>query len=371
MQGTQNPMAYYQNLMDFYEDCVGQWIDAWLLENPGSVVAVIEAEDVESDQGKFLWPWISFDYDEDDPATQTGRHFEDDLKLHVFYVDIERPKEQETTYDDGSDDEKWPKEGAGGLYWDPEDLYLHTDGSAFGEHSVWIIPINCDNFTYGSARFRIRDDCENWRRSEDFVSEMLNLYYELIVSTSVEQAPCDSQVVFEAEIENLPSFYDSLLNSINWFVIRNPGAYNEEELNEAEYHVAFCNREFRSVISGSWKGPTFTIDKVRDESFTVRACIDICGFPLKDDKSISSDCMFVVEDLMFMGPTLGWDDPNTFTFVEGRIVSCEDGHVKLRNNGETYANVYALVVGNEAFVPDFLIRDRCKSQKSTCNYSLK
>jgi len=178
-------MAYYQNLMQFYEDRVGQWIDAWLLENPGSVVAVIEAEDVESDQGKFLWPWISFDYDEDDPSTQTGRHFEDDLNLHVFYVDIDRPKEQETTYDDGSDDEKWPKEGAGGLYWDPNDLYLHTDGSAFGEHSVWIIPINCDNFTYGSARFRIRDDCENWRRSEDVGTgtDFENINVEVVVAS--------------------------------------------------------------------------------------------------------------------------------------------------------------------------------------------
>ena len=323
-----------------YMQLVGYAIDE------DDVVLVVKGDDppdAGSDQGSWLHDFIGIDF-----VNENGQFgYIDDAWEDLFHVDEPPCASQERT------SEYWPKCTAGNLWWDegpPPDLHLHTDGYGQGEYSCWVAPIPCEWFSYQGAKLRIRDDVNNWTHSDNLAPGEDPIFE--VQSEPDAVADCGSQVLFEAQSGN--SIYEGLLSHVRWFVLKNPGASNEEELDAGAYQAARCAREFHSEISGPWEGPMFTIEKLWDDELCVRAKIVLCGEPISADDCIGADCSFEVVELMFMGPTREWDDFDAKTFVQGRVVECEDGHVQIRPDGSVSLNLYALVIGPEGDAPEYL-----------------
>ncbi|HEX9744127.1 MAG TPA: hypothetical protein VGB30_01760 [bacterium] len=254
------------NVYDYYMTRLGDYIGGWLSENPDGLVAVVKAYDEASDEGRWLYPFLSIDYTQD-----SVNYIIEDAANQMFYVDTFPLKTNEYTI------EEWPKMTAGNPWWDPNDLYLATDGLAAGEYSVWIIPIDCEWLTYSSARFRIRDDVNNWRRSEELI---MDLDEGAIQMTGPDTAEDGQEVILTAVINSdftSPELYKEVIWSVSdsgegpW--------YGPNDIwpipPEVEVHSDLPDEQY-------WDGQTFTIEAFHDCPLYVKARIEICTVTLED-----------------------------------------------------------------------------------------
>jgi hypothetical protein len=227
---------------------------------------IIQATDAETDQGRLLCPYLSVDFEDNG-----DRFCYDDVLFDIFFVDVEPLADEERT------EEQWPKQGAGGLYWDYDDLYLHTDGYAGGEKSVWMMCC-CAYMNVESARLRARDDVNNWART----GELAAVDIDLTVSPPAE-VEWDQPAEFTAQISGSVE-WQALADYIEWFVlVWNPVEQEYEELDYWEYQQS----GFESVVQDPpWIGDTFTVENLRDCEFMVRAKIAICGVEFSDDGGV-------------------------------------------------------------------------------------
>jgi hypothetical protein len=133
---------------------------------------------------------LSIDY-----TDGTGNHTLEDEQLHFYYVDTD------DTYDQERTTSNWPW-GAGCS--NP----LPIDGSAQGEMSCWIIRTGCYLLNWESARVRVKDDCNNWTRSEELAVQG-DLILTIDSPADESEQPFGTPVTFEAGFSG-STLYDGL-----------------------------------------------------------------------------------------------------------------------------------------------------------------
>jgi hypothetical protein len=241
-------------LYNYYWTNMGQYIDAWLQLNPDGLCVIIQAEDPQSTEGNYVMQSISMDYE-----TQTEKICVDNLAWNFFYVD------QYPLFNSERTAELWPKVGSNGLYMDWNDPKLHTDGYKTGEHSVWISLMDCEYLEKKNLRFRATDEVNNWARSEDLA---LGDDFDLVITSPPEgmEFDYDAEIEFTAAITGNP-MYQFLEENIEWEIL---------------------TADYQSVVSGDedWKGPTFTVEHLRDCCLTVKASINVCGNEYYDERNV-------------------------------------------------------------------------------------
>jgi len=236
----------YNRLWQYYDDRCGQLMDDWVLEHPGGICFVVKAHDPVSDQGRWIGHMLSIDLEDKDGI----RTYLDNEQLHYFYVDKDELAEDEVA-DDGDD---WP---IGSGCSNP----LPADGSPQGELSCWIIRADCVGEYYNSARFRIKDDCGNWTRSENMVPEDQRSGQSegsVIEITTGESTKFnyDDPVTFTAKITQ--GNYPGLDTFIQWVIL---------------------TPNFKSVLAAGtdYTGKTLSFDHIRDCELEVQAFLFWCG----------------------------------------------------------------------------------------------
>ena len=248
----------YNRLWQYYDDRCGQLMDDWVLDHPGGICFVVKAHDPVSDQGRWIGHMLSIDLEDKDGV----RTYLDDEQMHYFYVDTAELADEEFA-DDGDD---WP---IGSGCSNP----LPIDGSPQGELSCWIIRADCVGEYYNSARFRIKDDCSNWTRSENMVPDG---DIELVITYPGEGADFDfdEEVVFTAEIIG-DELFQGLADFIQW------------EILTTDYHTIVPEWE-------DWKGPDFTVN-IRDCELHIRAHLFVCGTEYSDERNVTDLGEIVIE----------------------------------------------------------------------------
>ena len=272
-----------EDLYEYYMQRVGQYIDDWLIENPAGLCLVVRAQDETGSQGKWLHGYLSVDYEDG-----AGRHCEEDANLHIFYADIDPLGYEERT------EEEWPKLGAGGLYWDPNDMHLHIDGYAHGEYSAWVIPVDCAWFyNYTSCRLRASDDINNWTRTVDLALDD-EIGLEIVSPDEYAKYEYNDPIVFMAQITG-NYVYQTLEEYIEWEIL---------------------TPDYQSVVPEweDWKGPTFTVAHMRDCLLTVKASLNVCGVEYSDERTVVDppDITLDVEDPPY------WIDGPSIPIYEGQ-----------------------------------------------------
>jgi hypothetical protein len=219
----------------------------------------------------------------------------DNLWEDTFHVDKPPYAGNERT------DEFWPKEIAGYLWWDegpPPDLHLHTDGYGHGELNCWIAPIPCGWLSYQGAKLRIRDDINNWRRSDE-LAWGASAGVE-IINCPLDEIAYDDPVELNAQITG-NSFYAPL---VKWSVQVEvePGQWVDYGPHEDIDHQ-YSGSGYDSVISEdieNWTGPNFSIEHFRDCEMRVRARLDVCGETFDDICDLQGDSDYEVEALQII-----------------------------------------------------------------------
>ncbi len=264
------------NHWDYYWTRRGQHMEDWLQENPGGIVIIVKAEDPSTDQGRFLHHMLSIDM-ETEPGARVCL---DDELMHFYYVD----KSPVAQYEYG---EPWPSE-IGGLHW-PPDPALPIDGSPHGEFSCWILLAGCEFLEYESVRLRIKDNCNNWTRSGNFVPAD-DIGVEITDPDEGEGFNYNEQVVFTAQITG-NALWQGLAGSIDWFVVT-----GQQEWNAQNYSQSGLNS---TIQNEPWTGSTFTVTHLRDEQFKVRARVSACQTERQDELTV-----VIVHPTATMTPTL-------------------------------------------------------------------
>jgi len=243
------------NLWSYYWSRCGNDMDEWLQANPGGLCFVVRAKDDISDEGQWIHHYLSIDYEDG-----IGRHFLEDEQLHYFYVDIDPYANTELTY------ENWPR---GANCNSP----LPTDGYPNGEYSVWILRAGCDWLNWTSCKLRIKDDCHNWRRSDNLVPGA-NFRLDIWTPDEGEEFEYDEQVTFMAALSD--GIYDQL-----------PGS--EEYI---QWEILTPN--YKSIILTDLTGSYIDV-KMRDNELTVKASLFVCGAYYFDTRTIRSTSSIEIE----------------------------------------------------------------------------
>jgi hypothetical protein len=254
----------YARLWQYYDERCGQLMDDWILEHPGGICFVVKAHDPVSDQGRWIGHMLSIDLEDKDGI----RTYLDDEQIHFFYVDKEELADAEFA-DDGDD---WP---IGSGCSNP----LPADGSPQGELSCWIIRADCVGEYYNSARFRIKDDCSNWTRSENMVPEDQRSGQS--EGSAIEISPAegttfnyDDPVTFTASITG--GDYVNLMKSIDWEIL---------------------TTDYKSVLAPdtAYIGDKFSFEHIRDCELEVRAHIFYCDKDYECIRKVNIDASITIE----------------------------------------------------------------------------
>lgn len=251
-------------LNDYYMSRCGNAMPQWLNDHPCGLVFIVKAQDVTSDQGRFISHMLSIDM-EVEPGDKTI--LEDEV-LHFYYVDTEDEASEE--YYGGS----WPQ---GASCSEP----LPQDGSPHGEFSCWIVKAGTCWVGWESCRFRIKDDCNNWTRSENLVpgGERGGM---LVPQINVEPETIDvdenASVEFNAEYTGSIVFQNWFEDCVEWYILK-----DDVEYTQTMYPLSGCN----SVIqSDPWEGTSFQIENLLDCKLDVRARMKLeCAFNIFGDAS--------------------------------------------------------------------------------------
>ena len=237
-------------------------MDEWNQNNPGGLVFVVQAQDVDSPQGKWIENMLSIDFENE----LSERYFLEDEQLQFFYVDMDEPYNQELS------GENWPHRSTCN---EP----LQTDAQKQGEYCCWIIKAGCGFLNWNSCRFRIKDDCNNWTRSENLVP---GEGFEVVITAPPDESEYEwgTPVFCHANVIGSPS-YETLGDYIKWSV-RPKGGENWYGPNDPGY--SDWTEVIDSYISDTeWIGQNFYIDSFEDcMGLEIRARLDVCGFSLDD-----------------------------------------------------------------------------------------
>jgi len=247
--------------------------------------------DPDTDQGSWIHDYISVDYiDENGQFGYIDEWWED-----TFHVDTDNGGWPEWT------EEYWPKVCAGNLYWDDSEeseLHLHTDYRNQGELNCWIAAIPCEWYEYQGVRLRVRDDVNNWTRSDNLAPGDADVE----IACPGDTIPYDDPVELTAQITG-NQFYAPLEDNIKWSVQFEV----ERDLwvdfgpHEDIYHQ-YSDSGYNSEISeniANWCGTTFTIDHFRDCEMRVRARLEVCGVVFDDTCDVEDDTMYEIVDIIF------------------------------------------------------------------------
>ena len=268
--GSNGSPLNWQQVVDYYNNNIGILLPQWIQQNPDGVWAVVIAHDHVTNQGKNIWNYLSVD------ATINGvNQCFTDVAEHIYFIDYSPYASGEKTQ------ELWPFQHPDQSYYTDN---LPIDGSPYGECSVWIVPVDCSYFSATSCRLRIRDDCNNWRRSQTITTDQQTLPQVHITNPQNNMQVSDgASVEFTADITG-NDLYTGLESSIKWSVVVEEGGQPVNYgPNEDTQHQNWQSK-ISSTISPSedWRGPTFIIQAFHDCTLKVRARLDICGAMVSD-----------------------------------------------------------------------------------------
>ena len=263
--GSNGSPLNWQQVVDYYNNNIGILLPQWIQQNPDGIWAVVIAHDHVTNQGKNLWNYISVD------ATINGvNQCFTDVAEHLYFIDYSPYAPGEKTQ------ELWPFQHPDQSYYTDN---LPIDGSPYGECSVWIVPVDCSYFSATSCRLRIRDDCNNWRRSQTITTDQQTLPQVHIISPQNHSLISDgSPVEFDAEITS-NDLYKKLESNIKWSVhVEENGQSHDYGPNEPAPYNQLDGILFSTLIEGEdWRGPSFKIASFHDCSLTMKARLDVCG----------------------------------------------------------------------------------------------
>jgi len=135
----------------------------------------------------------------------------------------------------------------------------------FRELNCWITAIPCEWYDYQGVRLRVRDDVNNWTRSDDLAPGE-DIAVEIVSPEETAKFDYDSEVVFTAQL-TVSSIYQGLENNIEWEIL---------------------TPNYESVIPAweDWKGTTFTVEHIRDCWLTAKASLTVCGVEYSDELTV-------------------------------------------------------------------------------------